>query len=254
MSLRVCPFRPCQTLAGCTNPAMIAVQYLQNLDLNNLLIYTVQQFVKITAFTKKNDPPNGIQNYSARSRISSRQTPQSCSLRAKMPFQSKVGPQYRSPLSLVLLLIYIWLIFTFFTFSFPCIFYSVFCFRTWHFPLFWLAVIAFALSFRSSLWLWIGKEPEEVWTASLLQACVILCIVSACEHTNIIGHCDDILLMAFWYAIVNKKRGRRNLEKSVAHVPLKHSHASKWSAWKIVLFRMRLMLHIKDHAATSPGT
>lgn len=65
VSLCVCPFRPHQTLAGCTNPAMIAVQYLQNLDLNNLLIYTVQQFVKITAFTK-NDPPNGIQNYSAR--------------------------------------------------------------------------------------------------------------------------------------------------------------------------------------------
>lgn len=118
------------------------------------------------SFYKKNDPPNGIKNYSARSQISSRQTPQSCSLPAKMPFQSKVGPQYHSPLSLVLLLIYILLIFTFFTFSSPCIFYSVFCFRTWHFPLFWLAVIAFALSFRSFLWFWIGKEPEEVWTAS----------------------------------------------------------------------------------------
>lgn len=44
------------------------------------------------------------------------------------------------------------------------------------FPSFWLAVIAFALSFRSFLWFWIGKEPEEVWDCKLLQACVILAL------------------------------------------------------------------------------
>lgn len=99
--------------------------------------------------------------------------------------------------SLVLILIDILLIFTFFTFSFsaPFIQYSVsglgisffltcrYCFRALV-PLFSLV--------------WVGWEPEEVFGLHATGMCHS-CIVSACEHTNII---DDILLMAFWYVTV----------------------------------------------------
>lgn len=104
--------------------------------------------VKITAFTK-NDLPNGIQNDSASSEISSRQTSQSCSLQDNTPFQSKAGPQYHSSLSFSPSFSF-W--FIFYCFSLSLHFLSLhllfsILFQDLAFPSFWLAVIAFALSF-----------------------------------------------------------------------------------------------------------
>ncbi len=165
---------------------MIAVQYLQNLHLNNL--YTLYNNWRQNYSFTKNDPPNGIQNDSTSSEISSILFP---SGQCAFPIQSWSTVSCLSlSFSLALILIYIWLNFTIFTFSFPASFiqYSVsglgisfvltcrYCFRSLV-PLF------------SLVWVF------EMHATDMCHSC----IVSACEHTHII---DDILLMAFWYVTV----------------------------------------------------
>lgn len=85
------------------------------------------------------------------------------------------------------------------------------------FPSLWLAVIAFSRSFHPFLWFGSVKNRRRFGLHATTGMCHS-CIVSACEHTNIIGHCDDILLMAFWYAIVmfsqNKKGETKLTEES----------------------------------------
>lgn len=148
------------------------------------------------SFYKKIDPPNGIQNYSARSQISSRQTPQSCSLQAKMPFQSKVGPQNHSSLPHSPFDLY------FIDFHFLYIFFSLHLlfsipFQDLAFPSFLTCCYCFrSLVPLLSLWFGSVKNRRRFGLQATTGMCHS-CIVSACEHTNIIGHGDDILLMAF---------------------------------------------------------
>ncbi len=157
--LRVCPFSLRQTLAG----------WLQ-FNIYKICIWTTYIHcttidVKITAFTK-NDPPNGIQNDSSSSEISSILFP---SGQCAFPIQSW-STVSRLSLSLSPSFSF-WFIFDWISLSLHFLslhlLFSI-LFQDLAFPSFWLAVIAFALSFRSFLWFGFLK--------CMLQTCVILAL------------------------------------------------------------------------------
>lgn len=79
---------------------------------------------------------------------------------------------------------------------FPCIFYSLFCFRTWLFPLSDLLLLL-SLSHSAPFSGFGSVKNRRRFGLQATTGMCHSCIVSACEHTNIIGHGDDILLMAF---------------------------------------------------------
>lgn len=164
----VCPFHPLQMLTGCTNPSMIAVQYLQNLHLNNL--YTLYN--------------NWRQNYSFYKKQSAQwhskwqcklcQTSQSCSLQAKTPFRAEVGPQSHASLSFLLPCSHFDLCFIDFHFLYiSCIQYSVSGLLSVSF--FLTRRYCFALSLRSFLWFG-SVQNRRRFLDCMLQACVILAL------------------------------------------------------------------------------
>lgn len=96
-----------------------------------------------------------------------------------------------------------WFMFYWFSLSLHFL-YSVFCFRTsQRFLLSDSPLLLRSLAPLLSL-VWVGSEPE-VFGLHATGMCHS-CIVSTCEHTNVI---DDLLLMAFWYVIVIFSRDKK---------------------------------------------
>lgn len=159
-----CPFHPRQTLAGRNNPAINAVQYLQNLHLKNLYIHCTTNYVKITAFTKNYRPMAFVTTvHSLKANVTTlNPLRQHVPFKTYLHFQFKIGPQYSLTHSLALSLSFSHrhafgsyfidfpFLYIFFWCTFSFIPYSVSGLLLLSLSL-WLTVIAFSRSYSVSL-------------------------------------------------------------------------------------------------------
>lgn len=208
----VCPFHPRHTLAGRSNPAINAVQYLQNLHLKNL--YTLYNKLRQNYSFYKKLSPNGIPYNSTLSEskchnfkpLNVNMFPLRliCISNLKL-VHSILSLSHSLARSLFLSQTHIWVIFYWFPFSLHFLlvyifFYSVFCFRPSLSLSLWLTVIAFSRSYSVSLFWTVRYRHVSflhcmcLWTQKhishqrLIMTCCILYGFLICNHDIFVRH------------------------------------------------------------------